>query len=293
VKAENNFKEYLAKRDEFYKVVNKEEYLKGEWTAAKASKLTKVMFGFYANDGEKFEFTQQDFAKLIEQNKPKSTTDVNIVADINRLYAAVLEEKTLKFKEDRLPKTNMEYKLLYQEYRDGILLFNLTDQKVWSKAIADSAGLANYFAENQKNYMWNKRAEATIYKCLNEEIALKVEKIISKKTKKPLSNDEILKLINTDSQLSLNIEEGKFEKGENSSVDATEWMKGKRNKVKTANGVDIVVITNVLEAEPKKLNEVKGLVTSDYQNYLEKQWVDELKSKYKVEVNNEVLKMVK
>ncbi|MCL4857238.1 MAG: hypothetical protein KJZ55_08225, partial [Flavobacteriales bacterium] len=144
-----------------------------------------------------------------------------------------------------------------------------------------------------KNYMWNKRAEATIYKCLNEEIALKVEKIISKKTKKPLSNDEILKLINTDSQLSLNIEEGKFEKGENSSVDATEWMKGKRNKVKTANGVDIVVITNVLEAEPKKLNEVKGLVTSDYQNYLEKQWVDELKSKYKVEVNNEVLKMVK
>ncbi|MCL4857237.1 MAG: peptidylprolyl isomerase, partial [Flavobacteriales bacterium] len=142
VKAENNFKEYLSKRDEFYKVVNKEEYLKGEWTAAKASKLTKVMFGFYANDGEKFEFTQQDFAKLIEQNKPKSTADVNIVADINRLYAAVLEEKTLKFKEDRLPKTNMEYKLLYQEYRDGILLFNLTDQKVWSKAIADSAGLA-------------------------------------------------------------------------------------------------------------------------------------------------------
>lgn len=295
VKSENNFKEFIAKRDEFYKAVNKDEYLKGEWTAAKASKLNKVMFGFYANDGDKLEYTQQDFAKLIEQNKPKVQPNVefNLIAEINRLYAAVLEEKALKFKEDRLPKTNMEYKLLYQEYRDGILLFNLTDQKVWSKAISDSAGLANFFAANQKNYMWNKRAEATVYKCIDDAVAIKLEKILAKKTKTPLTNEEVLKQINTESQLSLNIEEGKFEKGENTSVDATEWVKEKRHKVKTAKGVDIVVIKNVLEAEPKKLNEVKGLVTSDYQNHLEKEWVAELKAKYKVEVNNEVLKMVK
>ncbi len=295
VKVENNFKEFAARKEDFFKVVNKDEYLKGEWTAAKASKLNKLMFGFYANDGDKLEYTQQDFAQLLERNKPKSqpNNEFNVVGEINRLYHAALEEKALKFKEDRLPKTNQEYRLLYQEYRDGILLFNLTDQKVWSKAISDSTGLANFFAANQSKYMWNKRADVTIYKCSDESVASKLEKLLAKKTKTPLSKEEILKQINTESQLSLNIVEDKFEKGENTSVDATEWVKGGMHKITTPKGVDLVQINNVLESEPKQFNEVKGLVTSDYQNYLEKQWIDELKAKYKVQVNTEVLKLVK
>lgn len=295
IKAENAFKEYIAKRDEFYKVVNADEFAKGEWTTEKAKKLNKVMFGFYAKDGQKLEYTQTDFAKLIEENKPKAkpNTEVNVVAEINRLYKTVLEEKALAFKEERLPITNIEYKLLYQEYRDGILLFNLTDQKVWSKAITDTAGLEEFFKTNQSKYMWNKRAEATVYKCSDEATATQVEKVLNKKTKTPVTNDELLKLFNKESQLTLTINEGKFEKGENASVDANEWLKGKLYKVKSAKGVDLVRITNVLEAEPKKLNEVKGLVTSDYQNFLEKEWVAELKAKYKVEVDKEVLKQVK
>lgn len=295
IKAENAFKEYIAKRDEFYKLVNADEFAKGEWTAEKAKKLNKVMFGFYAKDGQKLEYTQTDFAKLIEENKPKAkpNTEVNVVAEINRLYKSVLEEKALAFKEERLPKTNIEYKLLYQEYRDGILLFNLTDQKVWSKAIADTAGLEEFFKTNQSKYMWNKRAEATVYKCSDEATATQVEKVLNKKSKTPITNDELLKMFNKESQLTLTINEGKFEKGENASVDANEWIKGKLYKVKSAKGVDLVRITNVLEAEPKKLNEVKGLVTSDYQNFLEKEWVAELKAKYKVEVDKEVLKQVK
>lgn len=295
IKVENNFKEFLAKRDEFYKVVNADEYAKGEWTAAKASKLNKLMFGFYAKDGQKIEYTQTDFAKLLEENKPKvkPNTEFNLIAEINRLYKNVLEEKALAFKEDRLPITNIEYKLLYQEYRDGILLFNLTDQKVWSKAISDTTGLESFFKTNQSKYMWNKRAEATIYKCSNEATATAVEKVLNKKSKTVITNDELLKMFNKESQLTLTINESKFEKGENASVDANEWVKGKLFKVKSPKGVDLVRITNVLEAEPKKLNEVKGLVTSDYQNFLEKEWVAELKAKYKVEVDKEVLKQVK
>lgn len=295
IKAENNFKEDLAKRDDFYKVITADEYIKGEWTAAKASKLNKVMFGFYANDGQKVEYTQQDFAKLLELNKPKAkpNNDFNVIGEINRLYKSVLEEKALAFKEERLPVTNMEYKLLYQEYRDGILLFNLTDEKVWSKAISDSVGLENFFKTNQDKYKWNKRAEVVIYKCSDEATAVNVEKVLTKKTKTPVNNDELLKMFNKESQLTLTINEGKFEKGENASVDANEWINGKLHKVKSAKSVDLVMIKNVIESEPKKLNEVKGLVTSDYQNFLEKEWVNELKAKYKVEVYKEVLKQVK
>ena len=182
---------------------------------------------------------------------------------------------------------------MYQEYRDGILLFNLTDEKVWSKAISDSAGLDNFFKTNQEKYKWNSRANVTIYKCNDELTATNVEKALVKKTKTPLTNDQLLKQFNKESQLTLTINEGKFEKGENPSVDANEWIKGKLYRVKSAKGVDLVKINNILEAEPKQLNEVKGLVTSDYQNFLEKNWVSELKAKYKVEVDKEVLKQVK
>ena len=64
-------------------------------------------------------------------------------------------------------------------------------------------------------------------------------------------------------------------------------------KLTNDKNIVFVVVNKVLQPEPKALEEIKGLITSDYQNHLEKEWVDELKSKYKVEVNKEVLKLVK
>ena len=100
-------------------------------------------------------------------------------------------------------------------------------------------------------------------------------------------------MVNVDSQLALSIEEGKYEKGQNELVDKVEWKAGTTIKNVADKNVNIVVINEVLKPEPKQLNEVRGLVTSDYQNYLEKEWVENLKSNYKVTVNNEALKLVK
>ena len=140
--------------------------------------------------------------------------------------------------------------------------------------------------------MWGERAEATIYTCGDATIAKKVEKLIQKKGKKGYSNDDILKMINTDSQLTLKIEEGKYTKGDNEDVDKASWEKGVSTHAKDKNFV-IVEVKNILAPEAKKLNEIKGLITSDYQNYLEQEWVTNLKSKYTIEVDKKVLKLVK
>lgn len=297
IKAENKFVEKLAERNDFYKVISEDDLLKGTWTADKAKSLNKLMFGFYAADGDKSEFTQADFAQYIEDNKPRLNPKAtpNVIEEVNKLYNKVLEERALKFKEERLPKTNLEYKLLYQEYKDGILLFELTDEKVWSKAIKDTIGLQDFYDKNKNNYMWGERADVTIYKCDTDETLVKLQKILKKKEKKGYTNEDILKMINVDSQLALSIEEGKFEKGQNDNVDACEWEKGLTSNVDNEknNSKNIIVINDVLKPEPKQLNEVRGLVTSDYQNYLEKEWVENLKNKYKVTVNNEALKLVK
>jgi len=253
------------------------------------------MFGFYAEDGDKVEFTQTDFAQYIEANKPRLNPkkEVSVIEEVNKMYNRVLEEKAFKFKEDRLPKTNLEYKLLLQEYRDGILLFDLTDKKVWSKAIKDTTGLQEFYEGNKSNYMWNERADVTIYKCADVTIATQLEKVLKKKAKKGYTNDDIIKMINTDSQLALSIEDGKFEKAQNEAVDKATWTKGSQSKTTSDKNVTIVVVNDIIQPEPKQLNEVRGLVTSDYQNFLEQKWVKELKAKYKVTVNKEVLKLVK
>jgi len=295
IKEENGFKEFLKERNDFYKLVKVEDYKTRKFDASTTKKYNKLMFGYYAKDCDKFEFTQLDFANYIQKNSYRGDekANISIEAEINRIYKNLTNIKGLEFKDSRLSKTNEEFRLLMQEYRDGILLFDLTDEKVWSKAVKDSAGLYNFYEKNKGNYMWNERAEATVYVCNDELIAGKVEKLLKKKAKKGYTNEDILKMINVDSQLDLKIEEGKYSKKDNDYVDLAIWQKEKTTKVSKEKVVTIVVIKDVLAPSPKPLDEIKGLITSDYQNYLEKEWVKELKAKYKVVVNEEVLKLVK
>jgi peptidyl-prolyl cis-trans isomerase SurA len=295
IKSENNFTEDLKERNDFYKLVNVEDYLAGKFDASKTSKYNKLMFGYYAKDGDKLEYTQLDFAKYVQEHKYRGDKkkDISIEVEMNRMYKNISNIKGVEFKDSRLIKTNQEFRLLMQEYRDGILLFDLTDEKVWSKAVKDSAGLYNFYEKNKANYMWGERAEATIYNCNDASVAKKLEKILKKKSKKGFSNDTISKMINVDSQLALKIDEGKYARKDNEFVDLAVWAKGKTTNVTKGNVVAIVEVKDVLKSQPKALEEIKGLITSDYQNYLETEWVKELKSKYKVEVNQEVLKLVK
>lgn len=295
IKSENGFTENLKERNDFYKLIKVEDYIAGTIDASAMSKYDKLMFGYYAKDGDKLEYTQLDFAKYIQDHKYRGDKkkDISIEVEINRMYKNITNIKGVEFKDSRLAKTNQEFRLLMQEYRDGILLFDLTDEKVWSKAVKDSAGLYNFYEKNKANYMWGERVAATVYNCNDASVAKKLEKILKKKAKKGFSNDTILKMINVDSQLNLKIDEGKFARKDNEFVDLAIWEKGKTTNVTKESVVAIVEIKDVLETQPKALDEIKGLITSDYQNYLETQWVKELKSKYKVEVNQEVLKLVK
>ncbi len=295
IKDENGFVENIKERNDFYKLVNKEDYLKGTWEAEKAAKYTKLMFAFYAKDGDKFEYTQADFAADFAKSKysNRNNKNVNVELEINRVYAKILSNKAVAFKDSRLSKTSDEFRLLMQEYRDGILLFDLTDEKVWSKAVKDSSGLDAFYEKNKENYMWAQRAEATLYICNDATIAKNVNKLLKKRSKKAYTNDDLLKMTNVESQLALKIEEGKYSKGDNVEVDKAAWEKGTLSNINREKAIVIVEVKNILVPEAKLLKEIKGLITSDYQNHLEKEWVSNLKSKYAVVVNNDVLKLVK
>jgi peptidyl-prolyl cis-trans isomerase SurA len=283
IKKENGFKENLKARDEFYTKVDSSFFI-GKWSAEKASTLNKELFTI----GTK-KYTQTDFAKFIELNQSK-TERIPIPSLVNNLYKQFVEKQLLAYYEDQLPEKFLDYRLLLNEYRDGILLFELTDRKVWSAAVKDTVGLKEFYEKNKNNYLWDERADAVIYKCKDQEIATKVKKNITAKKKK--SDDELLKEINKDSQLNLQIESGKYLKGENDIIDKVNWNPGEIQEIKQNDQIILVYIKKILPKEPKTLIEARGIITSDYQNFLEKKWIEELRNKYPVKINQDVLKTV-
>ena len=283
IKTEYKFKENLKARDEFYKIIDTTFY-NGTWDAAKASKFKKPMFNL--NDKV---YTQTDFAEYLASHQTqREKADPKIVID--PLYTQFVDESAIAYEEARLDKKYPEFRALMQEYRDGILLFELTDQKVWSKAVKDTVGAKDFYEKNKNNYLWEERAEATVYTTADEKVAKQVRGLLKKKK----TNKEIQDLVNKDSQLNLGIESRVFNKGENEFVDKN-WNPGTSADIVDSKNkkIVIVVVDKLLAPTPKSYQDSKGLVTADYQTYLEKEWINSLKKKYAVTIDKTVLATIK
>lgn len=284
IKNEYNFSQNLKARDAFYKVVT-DTIFAGGWNVAQAAGLNKTMFTLGRRS-----YSQQDFANYLAKNQRKRTKE-DISLFVNSMFNSFVNEKCLEYEDSQLESKYPEFRMLVKEYRDGILLFELTDQKIWSKAVKDSTGLEAYYNANKKNYMWDQRLDATIYtfNTTSEDILSKARKAI----KKGISDNELLEMINTDSTSVLSIDRRKYQKGDDPMIDEIDWKTGMATETATADKVTMIKVNEVVKPEIKKLNEARGIITADYQNFLEKQWIKDLRAKYPFEVNNEVLSSIK
>ncbi|MDC0249315.1 peptidylprolyl isomerase [Flavobacteriales bacterium] len=211
-------------------------------------------------------------------------------SNIDIMYSDFVNEQLLVYEESQLEIKHPEYKALLKEYREGILLFDLTNTKVWRKAVEDTVGLQNFYNKNSSNYLWEKRIDATVYSCINLVVARRVKRYLYKKHRGNITDSEILTEINTDAPLNLQINTKKFIKGENEYVDAVKWEVGVASDIKTKDGSYIIVdVHEVLDSGEKELNDTRGKVISDYQNALEKEWLYSLRSKYTISIDTVIL----
>ncbi len=285
VKKENNFKENLKNRDELKKVIDT-TYLKATWSAERAKTLgNKEIFNLGGRS-----YTQNDFAKYVESQMTFRTQD-DAWEVVKPMYNKWVEECVIAYEDSQLENKYVEFRNLVREYREGILLFDLTDQKVWSKAVRDTSGLREYHAKNKNIYQWDERADVTTYKCLDEKIAKEVRKML--KAGKP--EKTIVETINKTSQLNVSVENVMYLKGENQTIDEN-WKVGvvaNDIKDKNENKVLVIQVNKILPKTAKSFAECRGMVTADYQNYLENEWLSYLKDKYKVKINDDVLSTIK
>ncbi len=281
IRNEYGFNENPGAVNDFYKVVDSTIF-DGKWDMERAAGLTKNMF----NIGDK-SYSQQDFAKYIGSKQGKRSK-MKLHPFINDRYASFVDESCIQYEDGKLEQKYPEFKSLMKEYRDGIMLFELTDKKVWSKAIQDTTGLQEFYEKNKNKYMWDERLDASIFTCNNEETAKKARKLVKAYENGKITEMDIYKKINTDSLPILKIERKKFSKKDNPIIDETTWEKGVTDNISKDDKVIFVVKHNLVAPEPKLLKEAKGLITADYQNYLEEEWIKQLRIKYSYDVNQTV-----
>ncbi|MDR1372577.1 MAG: peptidylprolyl isomerase [Dysgonamonadaceae bacterium] len=229
-------------------------------------------------------YTIADFIVWLNtHNFSPSTLSTEFIADRLENYEF---EMLYKKQDSDLENKYPEFRNLMQEYRDGIILFEIKNREIWEKASADTAGLAQFFADNRSNYTWDT-PRFKGYVVLAKDS--KTKKAMQKTVKKMKPENAIAYLTEhykVGDVSYVKAEKGLFARGENTFVDK-EIFKGTQEEY-PENFSDFFLIGKTLTA-PESADDIKGQIISDYQDYLEKVWTERLNEKYPVTINREVI----
>lgn len=369
LKIQNNYQEYVSIREKIVQSVDS-SLLEAKWDGSSTNSIARD--SLFSVDNHQY-YTQDAINYIIKNQRKRK--DIAPSEYMNEMIDGFVEKSLRAYEEDQLLQNNREFRMLLNEYYEGILLFEIMNQTVWGKAVEDSTGLQQYFQNNQQSYYWGERADAAIISTTNKLLLGNVRETLKSESIKVLEIDldpkqefDVLKnatldsliklykkydtseitikgnvesassklyldllqyfddlgfqkksikekvlevpeikihlelnskskkslefLYNKESALTLQVTEELFEKGENPMIDSLDWEKG-IYEIEAKGNYFFIVIQDILKEQPKKLKEVKGSVISDYQNYLEKNWLDELKGKYKLEINDTTLDKIK
>lgn len=220
--------------------------------------------------------------RLMPGHNPKTI----ILAEIERKA----EGDLLQIETDALADKYPDYRNLINEYRDGMLLFEISNREVWEKASTDVKGLEKFFKKNKKKYTWDRpRYKGFVVSCADENVAKEVKKLLKKNSE----NDVVATIeatFNTDSTVVVSIERGLYIQGDNKYVDELAFAGAQAQREES---LPIVFLSGKTLKAPETYLDVRGQVTADYQEYLEKLWVEQLNKKANVVINEDVLKTIK
>jgi len=241
---------------------------------------------------EPFEFHKDNIFRFMEQqNMRNGIAERKLDAQVAASGNTVTKEQLLDKCADSLSAADPEMRYLIQEYHDGLLLYDISNQLVWDKAAKDEQALASYFKKHKKKYAWDEpRYKGMAYHVKDPADVKAVAKCV-KKLKFDDWNEALRSTFNNDSILRIRVEKGLFKKGDNKLIDR-EVFKVKDVQVDSVKGFPIDAVYGKLLKKPQDYTDVRALVVTDLQDEMERAWVADLRKKYAVTVNEEVLKTV-
>lgn len=184
----------------------------------------------------------------------------------------------------RLEDFDADFAWQMKEFEEGNMLFEIMQRKIWTKAANDSAGLADYYEQNKEKYKWNKSADAIVFACSNEQVA--------KECINELNQNKDWRTVLLDHASQVQADSGRFELDQ-LPLNGAAPQKGISQP--TVNRFDgTATFVDILKEYPKEMQrsfaDARGLVINDYQSVLEQKWMDQLRKKYPVTINEKVFK---
>ncbi|MDL2215141.1 peptidylprolyl isomerase [Dysgonomonas sp. OttesenSCG-928-M03] len=234
-------------------------------------------------------YSVKDFIFFIEKNP---STNYNVSTDMLQYkFKDFILDRLIEAQRSDLFNKYPEFRYLSQEYHDGILYFNIMDEKVWSKAQAEKDALQDLFGRNPQKYAWDKpKFKGYVMHIKNKKVAKQVKNIIGNNKSSEDLRQVLLNSLDTDSMDDVIIEKGLWGKGENPYVDRI--MYHVKNSAEVV-GYPELIVDGKLISSPEDYEDVYGQLVAEYQSLIEKQWIEELRKKHTVEVNESVFKTIK
>lgn len=241
---------------------------------------------------EPFDFHKDNILKYLEQRGARnSVSERKIDEMVKNSNGQLTKEKLMTMRADSLSAVDMSMRYLIKEYHDGLLLYEISNQHVWDKAAKDEEALERFFKKNKAKYKWDEPRFKGMAYHVKVQSDVKAVADCVKKLKFDDWNEALRKTFNNDSILRIRVEKGLFKKGDNALIDR-EVFKKQDAKVDSVKGFPIDATYGKLLKAPETFADVRGLVTADLQDELEREWVAELRRRYTFTVNDEVLKTV-
>ena len=245
---------------------------------------------------EPFDSLKANIIRTIEQRGIREQiAEQKVKQMVEQSGGTLTAEAVMNTKADSLSAVDSEMKYLIQEYHDGLLLYEISNRVVWDKAAKDEAGLAAYFKNHKKDYSWTEPHYKGIAYHVKTKDDVKAVKNCVKKLPFEQWAEALRQTFNPDSVIRIRVEKGLFKAGDNRVVDSLVFKITPDSKATPAKMADYpidAVYGKKLKKGPEDYTDVRGQVTADYQDMLEKAWVSELRRRYSYSVNQEVLKTV-
>ncbi len=260
------------------------------------SQVVKSPFGYHIilmkerKQLEPFEFHHDAIMKFMEQRNLRDQIAQQKVEKIVS-ESGISQQQYMEQKAKELSENDLDLRYLIQEYHDGLLLYEISNNLVWDKAAKDEAGLEAYFKQHKANYRWDEpRFKGMAYHVKTKADVKNVRNCVKK-----LPFDQWAEALRTtfngDSVIRIRVEKGIFKKGDNAFIDKMVFKKDTVATPLKDYPID-AHYGKLLKKGPEDYTDVRGLVVADYQEALEKEWVADLRRRYTFQVNQDVLKTV-
>lgn len=229
------------------------------------------------------------FLEFVDKQQKSGMAVKPIAKLVDALYEKFLDNQLTTYYDENLETEFSEFANVMEEYRDGLLLFDLMEKEIWERAKTDTIGLQKFYEEHKTEHQWKNRVEATILSSTKMEEIKKALTLLKKGTEVQAIKEKL----NIGNVVNVMSNSGVFEEGNDALPKSTKFEVGISDIQKEGEYYFVTKVDKVMPKGIKTLDECRGKIVNDYQQYLEQRWVDDLKQEFVVKINKDVFEKVK